>query len=51
VLVFNSDSEEQFTLNDSDIEPTHKMPEDSADSIQRNKAWNNRTNENWATIH
>jgi hypothetical protein len=45
-LIFNSDSEKQFTLDDSGFESVHNITEDGDDSVSRNQAYHNRKSEN-----
>jgi hypothetical protein len=45
----NSNSEEQFALDDSDTESTHNLPENSDDSVLTNQVWRDGKNDDRAT--
>jgi hypothetical protein len=48
-VVYNSNSEEQFALDDSDTESTHNLPENSDDSVLTNQVWRDGRNDDRAT--
>lgn len=50
-LVFDFDSDEQFTLDHSDWESTHGLSEYSKDSVQANQVWHDRRTKGRATLH
>jgi hypothetical protein len=50
-LVFDFDSEEQFTLDHSDWESTHGLSEYSKDSVQANQVWHDGRTKDRATLH
>jgi hypothetical protein len=50
-LVFDSDSEEQYTTDESENESMHDLSEDTDDSITENEEWHEKRREDRAIVH